>query len=91
MMKYLKAEAEIIKFDNSDVVTNSQGCGTPSFNDFNENMPDEQKKRCSWGIYIVGAVEWWFQCVLGSGWYVWWEKQSDPASVSDAEAGGDWL
>lgn len=65
MMKYLKAEAEIIKFDNSDVVTASV-CREKDFvteQCIQGSNHREQAKWCNWGIWAI--VKWILNSLFG--------------------------
>ena len=63
MMKYLKAEAEIIKFDNSDVVTLSYDCQEGGKECAQNDAPDHVNCR---GLitFIFDVIDWFFNAYL---------------------------
>ena len=83
MMKYLKAEAEIIEFDNSDVVTNSLCADNASVEqncvDASTSHQDQAAVYCTnWT-----SAWWWvvtFICVF-TGWR--WSAQSTSTMAVD--------
>lgn len=83
MMKYLKAEAEIIKFDNSDVVTQSD-CGTTAENEF-----EDTGIQCG---FWSGFVRWVIRCWWGGGWTINRNSANEASTDTYAEsADADWL
>lgn len=80
MMKYLKAEAEIIKFDNSDVVTDSytvDDCGAPAAAEFEEG-----------GCYWPGFWAWIWNCLVGISWW-FGRPESSSMNLTDDTVTGD--
>lgn len=87
MMKYLKAEAEIIKFDNSDIITESSDCGQPAYDEFE----DTEAGTCFWISFLVWVVACWAL----RGWtYTRPNSSTDTYNAANsvsAETNGDWL
>ena len=88
MMKYLKAEAEIIKFDNSDVVTNSI-CQDNSSVTENCSGTSTSHATQSAGCTTPFTLWWVVRGIINliCGVYGWWFA-SGTASIDEFDAAG---